>query len=316
MCLHRHAILNHRTNAAISRDFETLIRQHDFNAIYECAKFGSKFDCNYIFKADNDRPRHVLHYSIKSMDNIDFCRWLVKNGADVNKRLNKDELTSLMIASQYNTANSKIVAMLIENNANINDKIEKSGATALMIACTHITDEKFKIIQMLINSDVNVNDIDLDYGFNALFWCCYYKNTFNISYNDIQSSQAAQLLIENNINLRHTDNDGRTALIYSSVKYNMWKIKNSSILEIMIEAMSQDELNIKDKYGYTALDYLVLMFYNKMIDKSNNGEKYSVIWYELTLKRQIKTNNVVKLLFQRGGRSGAVNLSSRTVLIN
>jgi len=110
------------------------IRQNSFQLVEEALKEG--FDINSDiscfgnnFLGDFGFAKHALSVSIDK-DNIELVRFLIKNGADVNKKDTKNS-TPLMVASSEGVAN--IVNILLEAGADINAQDDR-GFTALMYA--------------------------------------------------------------------------------------------------------------------------------------------------------------------------------------
>ena len=86
-----------------------------------------KPDLNAICSATGDTP---LTYLVNANKYADLCYYMIKNGADINKK-NKEGNTPLMIAAaSYNYA---IVGVLVNMGADYNIK-NKEGKTAIDIA--------------------------------------------------------------------------------------------------------------------------------------------------------------------------------------
>jgi len=83
-------------------------------------------------------------------NNENIVRWLIENGADVNKE-NKDGNTSLIEACYY--GNDNIIKLLIENGADVN-KENKYNNTPLIKACEKGYEN---IVRLLIENGADVN---------------------------------------------------------------------------------------------------------------------------------------------------------------
>ena len=89
-----------------------------------------KPDLNAVCSATGDTPLTYLVNANKYGGGADLCYYMIKNGADINKK-NKEGNTSLMIAAaSYNYA---IVGVLVNMGADYNIK-NKEGKTAIDIA--------------------------------------------------------------------------------------------------------------------------------------------------------------------------------------
>lgn len=74
--------------------------------------------------------------------NFEACKYLIENGANINKRL-QSGATPLYIAAQYNRVN--IVKYLLEKGANI-DAALHNGSTPLFVACCYGRSEIIKLL--------------------------------------------------------------------------------------------------------------------------------------------------------------------------
>ena len=90
------------------------------------------------------------------MGSIEFIRFLVEHGADVNKH-NCLRVTPLMKA--IDCKSYEIALYLLDNKANVNDT-DCRGQTPLMLLVESDFQEKYKLMQRMLNEPIDLNIID------------------------------------------------------------------------------------------------------------------------------------------------------------
>ncbi|KAJ5078397.1 molting protein mlt-4 [Anaeramoeba ignava] len=118
-----------------------------------------------------------LHSACISGMNIDCIKFLVENGAEINKK-NKNKITSLHYACIHQK-NTDIIKFLIQNGAFVN-ALDNSYSTPLIEACKY--GKSFDIIKFLVDSGA---DLDLKNSLNQTplyFECSSSKRDFVIKY--------------------------------------------------------------------------------------------------------------------------------------
>jgi ankyrin repeat protein len=118
-------------------------------------------------------------------DHVDIIKYLVENGADVNKR-GKAQSTPLHFVCHHYTSieNMKpIIKMLIEHGADLNAK-DIGDKTPLMVLLeetrmiTRLSKEEFNVIKYLVENGADVNYIN-SYGKKASdYTTCNYVHEY------------------------------------------------------------------------------------------------------------------------------------------
>ena len=134
--------------------------------VFKKIKNGNPFKTKYknITNTEGNTLLHLACYE----NNVEIVRFLLKNGADINKE-DKNGFTPLYLACYEN--NVEIVRLLLEKDADIN-KEDKDGNTPLHVACY---ENNVEIVRLLLEKDADINKEDKD-GITPLHVAIKYKN--------------------------------------------------------------------------------------------------------------------------------------------
>ena len=171
-----------------------------------------------------------LNLAIKNRD-VEMVKLLIRLGADVNKKNSVDE-TPLMWAATWGQGD--IIKVLLENGAKTGSK-DISGDTALSHASREFCPE---CVKMLIEAGEDVNN-GYEKGKIPLLIAGEYCD-----------EKAAQILMEAGADVTVKDEDGNTPFILSA------KSDCTDDGDIKLYASSGVDITAKNKFGYTALDYV------------------------------------------------------------
>jgi ankyrin repeat protein len=143
--------------------------------------------------------------------NIEICELLIKNGADVNAKVEKvgNNETVFTIAAKY--GHMETCKLLIKNGADVNAKVERgwdTDWTALMEAAASGHDN---VCRLLIEKGANV-DAKNRFGETALMIAA--KSPYG------HMVELCSLLVENGADVNAKDNQNKTALMHAESKYN------------------------------------------------------------------------------------------------
>ena len=197
---------------------------------------------------------------------LEIVKLLVENGADLDIQDNEGKTALIWaVKKEY----FKIVKLLVENRADL-DIQDNEGKTALIWASIK---ENFKIVKLLVENGADL-DIQDNYGrtffgfarqnsnrpnqtaligllqkygtgSNAFVEARQFLNQQLLDVAKKGDKKALYTLIENGADLNIKDNEGRTALIWASIK------ENFEIVKLLVE--NGADLDIKDNEGKTAL---------------------------------------------------------------
>lgn len=116
-----------------------------------------------------------LHWACM-LNDLEEVKYLVENGADVNKTDNDGKTPLLMALREYT---DNIIIYLVENGADVN-KADKHGDTPLLDACSN---NSLKIVRYLIENGAqkSINKAN-NTGSTPLYWACDHNNLELITY--------------------------------------------------------------------------------------------------------------------------------------
>jgi ankyrin repeat protein len=180
----------------------------------------------YGFDINKEYNERSLLYISVWLNNINACKILLNNKANINYKRKNNETTSLYKAVENNYCN--FVKLLLENDADININ-SKDGVSPIFVA---ITNNNFKIINMLLDKCNNINEITT-LGITALYIASQYD------YVDI-----VKLLLDKkadpNIELKNE---------YSLLNIVVYE-NNFKSLKLLLDY----NINILDKFGYSLMN--------------------------------------------------------------
>lgn len=219
----------------------------DLSAVRQCVE--SVADINAVNKDDET----ALMIASK-MGYLEIVKYLVENDFEVNARVLFGDETALILASQY--GHLEIVEFLISKGADKNIQ-DYSGFTALMWASVR---GYFEIVQCLVRYGANANIINRD-SWTALemsktdeIWEYLSSITDNINKNHALINFAIngnlekfKYFLEQGANINATSSCGCTSLMLAS------KYRYLDILKYLVD--NGVDMNIRDRYGKTALNY-------------------------------------------------------------
>lgn len=143
-----------------------------------------------IFEVINKRRYHSYLCGLAGRD-IEFCRFAVKNGFDINS---EDEFGNTPLIYSFEGDDLKLVKKLIKLGADVN-KQNKFGETALQRA---VNANLLKISKFLINNGAYL-ELKNCLGCTAIFYALDKKDMFD-------------LLLESGADIRAKDNDNMSLL--------------------------------------------------------------------------------------------------------
>ena len=172
-------------------------------------------------------------------DRTDIVQLLLSEGADVNARNSRSEMSALSTLVMVNwyllfsPVPYDIAELLVQAGADVNERNPRSGDTMLIYLANY---DDPQMIEILIDNGANVNSRN-ERGSTALMEVA---RTLGLEEN-------ARMLIEAGADINATDSEGRSALIYAAIG------RNPELLSLFIN--NGADSHKRDIYGLTALDY-------------------------------------------------------------
>ena len=170
----------------------------DLNLIKDAVILGA--DINKLYVPDDRNPSYkqtlLCYYS--EMDDISIAKWLLENGANVNKT-DVDKVSPLSLAIE-NARSIDMAELLLKHGANPN-KPDIDGNTPLYMA---VTLRRPDMVELLLKHGANPND-------NLSLFTAMSDERFDI----------AELLLKNGTNPNtQRDSNGNTPLLLECIKKN------------------------------------------------------------------------------------------------
>jgi ankyrin repeat protein len=187
--------------------------------------------------------------TLKSIDNLDISRYLVKNGINVNQKNEENQNAIQLYLKKFknNMICNDVIdffQLLINNGCDINN-LDKNGETALFY-CNYVD---INMIEFLIKNGIDVN-IKNNENISAILKIINHKEINN---------KSIYMLIENGANVNDKDNNDKT-LLMSATKH----LKNLELFKYLLSKGAK--INAIDKNGWNAFRYSIL-YYNLEISK-------------------------------------------------
>jgi ankyrin repeat protein len=223
-------------------------------------------DPNYM----DDWKLSPLYLAIDA-DNYYVSEALIKNGANVNYRKDKDTYTPFELALKK--GNIKIALQCIENGANIKAVSEKNEHTPMSYACRN---GQIEIVKTLFNKGVSINSAIKDNNTPLHYACMKTDN-----------SELIEFLLSKGANGMAKDSEGTTPFHYAAVSANTKDLKLLIQKGANIEAKNNEgitPLHMAAKFGsINNLTYLLSL--GADLDAKNNEGKSA---YDLAKNAETK----------------------------
>eukprot|EP00833_Pecoramyces_ruminatium_P003345 jgi/Orpsp1_1/1177377/evm.model.c7180000061226.1 len=150
------------------------ISTSDLNKQFE--KYKIKISTDDCFLSDFDKPDSVIYlFSTCKNGNENLVKYLIKQGADINKKKKRGGETPFFYACK--SGNENLVKYLIEQGADIN-KVNVVGETILFYACKSGNEN---IVKYLIECGENINE-ENDIGKTPISNACLSGNVNLVKY--------------------------------------------------------------------------------------------------------------------------------------
>lgn len=171
---------------------------------------------------------HTALFKAARIGKLDSVKYLVQNGADVNK-IDDDNLSIIQRAAGFQ--HWDVVKYLILKGANVNFcNINCRSVLHLALSTYNNVD----IVAWLLNHNANPNLLDRD-GFTILHHCA--RAAFS------KDLEVAKLLLESGADVTATDRDGNTVLHLA--------VKNAKFIKLFLQKGC--EVNVYNNSGFTVL---------------------------------------------------------------
>ena len=191
------------TEVILDKILLNYVRNDDIKKIEEAIQDG--FEIDFIFKEYKNFT--LLSYSI-CIKRYNICEFLIKNGANVNKKiLMHDIAASAPLYYAINHRSYDICKLLIENGARVNDA-DYYNKSPLYFAIQYGT---YNICKLLIEKGANVCEKNI------------YTETLLHTASKNDRSDICELLIDNGIDVLQRDHMGNHAYYYC---YNNKELRN------------------------------------------------------------------------------------------
>ena len=191
---------------------------------------------------NNNLFHHIL---LLNKNNIDLLMHIKNLNMNINfDQKNKLGYTPLLLAC--NSKNVETINFLLSINHDINIK-NANNNTCLMFLCMN---NNFSIIKKIVNSN-NINLLD-NQNDNALSYAC------GCDIKDNCNLEIIQFLVEKGCNFKNINKENNSLLIYASgafTSYYDFKI-DINVIKYLINLGV--DINIKNNFNKTFLDYIIL----------------------------------------------------------
>ncbi|MDR1052951.1 MAG: ankyrin repeat domain-containing protein [Planctomycetaceae bacterium] len=209
-----------------SFDIFGAVQRNDLSTVQQWINIDAK-----LVRAKDQFGKTPLHCAAWDNYNVDICRYLISQGADVNAK-NKSDRSPLHYAA-WNNSNVDICKYLISQRADVNAK-DKLGWSPLHWAAW---DNSLDICKYLISQGADVNAKD-DFDRTPLHYAA--KNSSNV--------EVIKYLISQGADVNDREGAGFTPLHHAALSN-----PNVDILECLISQGA--DVNAKDKRGETPIDF-------------------------------------------------------------
>jgi len=202
----------------------------------------------------SDHKLEELSWALEN-GNINKARELIKDGIDVNTKINggATPLEHAIWRHDYN-----MVKMLLKENADVNVN-NQHGITPLLATSMYPLSDYIKIMKLLLEANADVNASTPD-GRTPLIFAADYDNTNG--YVEDFSVETVKLLLAANADVNVSDKDGATELWIAC------KNRQAKVVKMLLEKGADFSVEYK---GYTALEISKKEEYWDIVDLLKNA---------------------------------------------